>query len=166
MKYRIKKIKMISQGFENPKIELSFEKLDIQGFNKISDMTIKTSYFDSKKLRETFYDLRDEFFEIAEIQLLDSDTQLCGIKELRFKHDDDKGLGIEMIAEITLKGSHDNLILQTPLKWETVKNQKERMRTNLRLLLDEVISEAEVFIDMNERQYELKFGEQNVSRSE
>lgn len=31
MKYRIKKIKMISQGFDNPKIELAFEKLDIQG---------------------------------------------------------------------------------------------------------------------------------------
>lgn len=161
MKYRIKKLKLIPNGMEQPKIELHFEKLNEIG-GLLADIVLKTDRLSSKKLRDTLYELNGGLIEISEISF--NNDQLIGITEIRFKHDDKKGLGVEFIAELLLKNSRDNLIFKTPVKYEEAKDKKELMSENMMPLIDEVLIECESFIEAEKNllQLELKFQIDNV----
>ncbi len=156
MHYRIKKLKVETKGIGEPKIELSFEKLNEANY-VLAEVVLKTSRLNSKKLRDALYELNDEVIKISEFSL--RDDQLMAVREIRFGKDEKKGLAVQFVCELLLKNSHDNLIFKTPVKYDESKDEKESLSENLRSLVDEVITECDSFIESEQTQLQLEFQE-------
>jgi hypothetical protein len=150
MNYRIKKVKRNDISFSESKMEITFDKL-VPNTNIVqSEMVLKTSRAEAKNLINSLFELAEEFLLIAELNL--EENQLIAVKQVDFKYHPDKGLGAQMTAELYLKGSNENLILKTPIKWEdgkanTDEAKKDLMSANLLSLLKEVQYETCTFID-------------------
>lgn len=132
---------MLDEGFQ-----VNFEKIHPETNDLVlAELQLKTARIESNGLKEAMFDLREEFKKLCEITI--SPDNILTVKEVNLKHDSDKGIGCQMIAELYLKNTKDNAQIKTPFVWEDSNDPQERMSPNLVALINEVTLEAKEFIE-------------------
>ena len=152
MNYKVKKIK-ISDSAEsfNHTIEMKFEKIGLNN-EVIAEAFIKTHKIPSKDLVNAILDLNMELRVILEIPI-ESDRPMV-VKQINFREDEEKGLGIDLQGEIRLFDSDSPLVFKIPTKWQETDLVTQKMSENLYELIEEIQLLANEFLN-KERSYQL-----------